>query len=191
MLQSALGRRRSKWTWRVALLTLMLGVAFAVAGVTLARGAGRTPRSVVTPASGGQAGVLPRVPVYEDAPLHGKGLQVRPYQIVNTGDGSGVLSGASLRHGKLRWSVWNGSEGLGRGDDWLDDCNPDCARGTFHAYPANIKVFRPRTLGGYYVFTRMTITYTRSTPYPGHRSWTSADQLFGGATLGWTPSNPG
>jgi len=65
---------RAGMTWT----TLMLGVAFAVAGVTLARGAGRTARSVVTPASGGQAGVLPRVPVYEDAPFHGKGLQVRP-----------------------------------------------------------------------------------------------------------------
>ena len=40
----------------------------------------------------------------------------------------------------------------------------------FTAYPATITVFRPRRVGGYEVFTRMTTTYSGARPpYPGFR----------------------
>jgi hypothetical protein len=43
---------------------------------------------------------------------------------------------------------------------------PDCAEGTFFAFRANIHVYRPREVGGYLLFTRMSVTYTGQRP-PG------------------------
>jgi hypothetical protein len=85
---------------------------------------------------------------------------VRPAQIVYTGDGSGVLGGFSgkgpyPRFGRLRWSMWNNRQAMGSGAVWLDDCQPDCADGTFHPYAVKVHAFRPQA--GH--FTRLTLRY--------------------------------
>jgi hypothetical protein len=95
----------------------------------------------------------------------GKNVLVRPGQIVYTGDGSGFLAGPGRggRHpkpGKLKWTSWTGSAALGSGDDWLNNCEPFCAAGSFSQHPVNIKLYRPRRMLGLQVFTRMALHYT-------------------------------
>lgn len=92
---------------------------------------------------------------------HGPPFAVRPAQIIYTGDGSGILGGFSgkgpLPHfGRLSWTLWNQHEALGHGAVWLDDCEPNCAQGTFHPYAAKVHAFGPQQ--GH--FTRLTLRYT-------------------------------
>lgn len=98
-------------------------------------------------------------------------LQVRPKIIVWTGDGSGLFAGRgrprpkTRSFGRLHWTEWRGkSEARAWGANWFDDCSPDCAGGTFTAYAVNLRAFRPAFLAGYYVFTRMTVTYAHGRP---------------------------
>src|SRR5919206_4619957 len=64
-------------------------------------------------------------------------LRVRPAKISYTGDGTGIVGGfdgTSARHpGHLRWLSYTRRDGRARGLLWLDDCEPSCAEGTFHA----------------------------------------------------------
>jgi len=56
--------------------------------------------------------------------------QVRPAKwVLACGDGNAYLTG-------LHWVRWSSSVGVARGTEHLNDCVPDCARGTFHATPA-------------------------------------------------------
>ncbi len=96
-------------------------------------------------------------------------LLVRPAQIIYTGDGSGVLGGFDGGRGKgfghLTWTRWTTGSAYGHGADWIDDCRPDCADGTFTAHKATVNAFRPR--GGR--FTRLTITSSdRGKPLVSH-----------------------
>ncbi len=84
-------------------------------------------------------------------------LLVRPAQIIYTGDGSGILGGFDGGKGKgfghLTWTRWTTGSAFGHGADWIDDCRPDCADGTFSAHAASLNAFAPR--GGH--FTRLTV----------------------------------
>jgi hypothetical protein len=84
-------------------------------------------------------------------------LLVRPAQIIYTGDGSGILGGFDGGKGKgfghLSWTRWTTGSALGHGADWIDDCRPDCADGTYAAHAATLNAFRPQ--GGH--FTRLTV----------------------------------
>lgn len=92
-------------------------------------------------------------------------FQVRPAWISYTGDGTGFIGGADgsgpAHPGHLHWGHYTRRQASARGVVWLDDCEPDCADGTFHARPARVHVFRPR----HGRFTRMTLKYR----YRGHR----------------------
>jgi hypothetical protein len=47
------------------------------------------------------------------------------------GDGNEVLAG-------LSWSRWSPGRAIARGMDWINNCEPDCARGTYHSYPVYV-----------------------------------------------------
>jgi hypothetical protein len=121
---------------RVLILGLGAIVALAVAGSALASG-------------------LPTL--LGNSPKGPEKLLVRPAQIIYTGDGSGILGGFDGGRGKgfghLRWTKWTTGSAFGHGADWMDDCRPDCADGTFTAHAATVNAFRPR--GGR--FTRLTV----------------------------------
>lgn len=96
-------------------------------------------------------------------PTENWGLQARPYVIDFTGDGSGYLGGfdghpftkAHPAYGRLRWTEYDAGEGRAWGAMWADNCNPDCATGTFTVYgKVYVHVYRPRNG----VFTRMTVS---------------------------------
>ncbi len=114
--------------------------------------------AVLLPGSALAAGTLPR--------LLGNNLKgpsellVRPAQIIYTGDGSGILGGFDGGKGKgfghLRWTRWTTGSAFGRGADWIDDCRPDCADGTYTGHAATVNAFAPSA--GH--FSRLTITTT-------------------------------
>ena len=94
--------------------------------------------------------------------------KVKPAQIVYTGDGSGLFAGAQRvskkNLGSIQWTKWNKKKALGSGANWLNDCKPNCAKGTYHGYAVTLKLTRPRHKSGFFVFTRMLVTYTGKLP---------------------------
>jgi hypothetical protein len=86
-------------------------------------------------------------------------FQVRPAWISYTGDGTGFIGGSDgsgpADPGHLRWRRYTHRQASARGVVWLNDCEPDCADGRFHARPAKVHVFRPR----HGRFTRLTLKY--------------------------------
>ena len=106
----------------------------------------------------------------------GGALKRRPATIIYTGDGSGLLAGRARsggqRFGHLHWTSWGYHSARAWGDDWVDNCNPSCAAGTFTGYHANVKLFRPELLGGRKVFTRLQVAYPGARPsYHHHSVW--------------------
>lgn len=119
-------------------------------------------------------------------------LQVRPLTISYTGDGTGYLGGRKsfprgLDRGGLHWISWGPRVADARGYAWLNNCRPDCARGSFHPYRARIRARRPR----HGLFTRLIIklryrggwvydhrslrhipaSYYEGERYPGYYEW--------------------
>jgi hypothetical protein len=91
-------------------------------------------------------------------------LQARPYIVVLSVDGSGLLGGLTGLHptestrgkpfGRLRWTTWNSTEGRAWGAEWINNCEPSCGQGTYRAYKAAVHVYDPGRSG---VFLRMTV----------------------------------
>jgi hypothetical protein len=140
-------------------------------------------------ASAAGAAALPGAVADGGTVKQGKNVLVRPKQIVYSGDGSGFLAGPGKagRHpkpGTLKWSSWTAGAALGSGDDWLNNCQPFCAAGTFSQHAVNVKLYRPRTTLRLSVFTRMTLHYTHGpNPFTHKSSETfklvkAASQLF-------------
>ena len=138
-------------TFAAAVLVVVLMTARAEAMATSLH---QTPR--VVSSSGG-------------APRYA-GFQWKLFRIVYSGDGAAFLGGVGSTFKHLVWTTWTTSQGRGSGADWHNSCVPDCADGTYFAYPATLTVYRPRRVGGYLLFTRMTTAYTGARPpYPGYR----------------------
>ena len=58
-------------------------------------------------------------------------MKTEPTQIVTTGDGSSYVK-------NLTWSGWGSATATGTGTLEIDNCNPNCAQGTFTGYPATV-----------------------------------------------------
>lgn len=123
--------------------------------------------------SGAQATPLhrtPRVVVFDAVTARPGYLKWKPASIVYSGDGAAFLAGTGSTFNHLVWTTWTSRQGIARGSDWHNDCVPACADGKDTGYPAIIRVYRPRHVGGYLLFTRITTTYTGAhPPYPGYR----------------------
>lgn len=121
---------------------------------------------VLVAAPGAVAGGLPKLPSTIGPP--GKGdLQVKPSSIVYSGDGSAFLAGAKKsnhRDKPLKWSSWTATGAHGSGFNWLNNCKPNCAAGTFRAFPVKLHAYRARRVHGHRIFTRLKVTYTGAEP---------------------------
>ncbi len=73
----------------------------------------------------------------------------------------------------LTWSAWRPSVAIGQGTLLLNNCTPDCAGGTFVAYPgATVRLSAPfRTFSGYQ-FTTIAYSYHDPSAPGGVRSFT-------------------
>jgi hypothetical protein len=61
----------------------------------------------------------------------GQYMAVKPAMITTSGDGSAYVD-------KITWSSWGGSRAAGSGTLEINNCNPNCARGTYTGYPATV-----------------------------------------------------
>jgi hypothetical protein len=141
-------------------------------------------------ASSAGAAALPSAVADGGTVTQGKNVLVRPKQIVYTGDGSGFLAGPGKagrrpKPGKLKWSSWTSGAALGTGDDWLNNCEPFCAAGTFSQHAVKITLFRPRTLLKLLVFTRMRLVYTHGANPFTHKSSETLKLAPAGKQLFW------
>jgi hypothetical protein len=159
------------------------GVAVVATLIALACGVGAPAAS---------AAALPVSPVYLNASSAYEGLRVRPATITYTGDGTGLLGGAKVRtpSASIAWSQWTATRAFGSGFNQLNDCIPYCAHGHFHGYPVGIEMWRPRSLGGLLVFTRMTITYKARRPRGEPPHYTFTDTYRPGASGGYSWGPP-
>ncbi|MFV0132147.1 hypothetical protein ACLGIH_02580 [Streptomyces sp. HMX87] len=87
--------------------------------------------------------------------------EVRPEAfLIACGDGNSRLE-------SLDWSRWDRHAAVARGVNLVNDCEPYCAAGTFHAYPVTVRLDRPGTWEkdpDERHWTRMTLTYTDGRP---------------------------
>ena len=93
-------------------------------------------------------------------------MEVRPKTIGVSGDGSGFVTA-------LVWSDWGSPRATATGTLKVDDCNPDCASGTYTSYPATVTLAGLKPYGtGLEAYStivvqspaaNLTYTYTRDT----------------------------
>jgi hypothetical protein len=79
---------------------------------------------------------------------------------------------ANFRVRGISWSSWTGQEATGRGTALVNDCDPNCAAGTFRRYPIRLRAFRPRETGSCVpgsLFTRLAWRFPQAKP-PGPRT---------------------
>lgn len=147
----------------------------------------------VHPAKAPASTSLPLSPVFLDATRASEGLQVEPATITYTGDGTGFLGGADVRDKSsgIEWTQWTARTALGTGFDQLDNCEPDCADGTYTGYRVRIEMWRPLALANTLVFTRMTIFFLRHTPPNAPHHYTFTDTRTTGRYGGYSWGPPG
>jgi hypothetical protein len=107
------------------------------------------------------------------------------------GPWSGTYRGwshAPKRFPPIAWTSWTTSQADGVGAWVAGDCKPSCVQGTFRAYPVRLVEWRPRSLQGQRVFTRLRWTYMGSLAAGMPRSVTADAQYEGGGVWGWNPS---
>ena len=84
--------------------------------------------------------------------------QVKPAQIiVACGDGGFYLS-------KIHWTSWSAKGAMGTGLGNANDCNPNCAAGHFHTYPARVSLTAAKTCHGRTELTKLSWTFTGARP---------------------------
>ena len=148
---------------RFAAIALSATALVAVSGPFAARAATEQGAADETGASAASS-----VAVYDCA----NQPQVRPTTFDFFCDGSGSFTG-------LRWSTWNASVAAATGVQYVDNCTPNCAHGTWSH----------RT---------MDLIFWRSVPvkgHPGERGYTQMTVLYPGHAIGsgntYTSAPPG
>jgi hypothetical protein len=97
------------------------------------------------------------------------GFGVRPKTPLHlSGDSTVYFAGAGGFGGRratrsVSWTSWNAHAAVGRGALYLNNCEPDCARGKFIGYPGTLRAFsvKPRIFVGFVgsKFVRIAITF--------------------------------
>ncbi|MHB1468450.1 MAG: hypothetical protein ACYCSI_03360 [Solirubrobacteraceae bacterium] len=103
-----------------------------------------------------------------------------------------LIGGPSVKSGcnDIASSIWTARRASGKGFEQVNDCRPSCARGGYHGYCVRIELWRPRSVAGQLVFTRMTTFFAKRTAPGDPRHYTFTDLHVGGAKgggFGWGP----
>jgi hypothetical protein len=64
--------------------------------------------------------------------------------------------------GSIHWTSWAMTNAIGTASHNINNCEPDCADGTFSTFPVQVTLSVPATLEGVLVFTVITMTPTSS-----------------------------
>jgi hypothetical protein len=67
-------------------------------------------------------------------------MEIRPKQITTSGDGSGYVK-------DLAWSNWGAPQATATGVMELNNCQPNCAQGTYTGYPATVTLAGLKSYG--------------------------------------------
>ena len=111
------------------------------------------------------ASAAPSVAVYDCS----NQPQVRPSSFVYFCDGSGAFT-------KLRWSTWNASAATATGVQYVDNCEPNCAHGTWSHQTVDLIFWRSEPVKGHpgeRGYSQMTVLYPGK-PTGSHNTYTSA-----------------
>jgi hypothetical protein len=78
---------------------------------------------------------------------------------------------------RLHWRSFGGATARGSGQYYVNDCTPNCAAGTFHAFPIDVVLSNARPCpDGRDDYRGATISFTSTRP-PGQRSARSRQAL--------------
>jgi eukaryotic-like serine/threonine-protein kinase len=77
-------------------------------------------------------------------------LKTEPAQIIVSGDGSAFITG-------LTWTGWGLSSATGAGTLKLDNCNPNCAQGSYTDYQATVILSKLTGYGGGAAYATMAV----------------------------------
>jgi hypothetical protein len=77
-------------------------------------------------------------------------MKTRPTALFPSGDGSLYFNG-------ITWRGWGTGTATGTGTAHANNCQPDCAQGTFSAYPATITLTDPKPWRGEMAYTQETV----------------------------------
>jgi hypothetical protein len=143
--------RARRWAKSMRATLAVLALALAVAG-----GASAAAAAGAAHASGQQATLLGTSQSFKSF-----GFQVRPEILPLSGDGTVFVGGHGwkargrriLKFGAVQWTSFGGSEATGLGLLWLNDCQPNCAEGSFRHSSAAVTASAVR--GGHY--TRLKV----------------------------------
>ncbi len=94
----------------------------------------------------------------------------RHYIVIACGDGNLYLNG-------LQWRYWHQYDARGHGYLVANDCDPSCAEGHFHRYPARFHLTRARADHGHFVFHHVRVRFTGNRP--AHPRYLEGLQLVG------------
>jgi hypothetical protein len=80
---------------------------------------------------------------------------------------------ANYELASLAWSSWGSPAARAIGIARANDCTPNCAAGSFHAWPVSVRADRPTSCGGKRIYLRLTVSYggKLQTGHPRHEVW--------------------
>jgi hypothetical protein len=90
----------------------------------------------------------------------GDSARFKPHGIIIT------CADANYRLRRLHWRKWSDRVAKGRGQAYVNDCDPFCAAGHFHSYPVKVRLSRVGSCatGPRRQFLRVLIHYTHARP---------------------------
>jgi len=134
-----------------------------------------TPSTIATTSTTG-ASVLPGAPPCEQDIAGANVPSIRPGLIfVGCATSNEYLN-------SITWTSWAGMGATGSGTDNVNNCEPNCASGTYTRFPVMVSLTDPTNLGGLIVFTTISMIPTTSIGQP---KTVTADHLYG--AWGWVP----
>ncbi|MFL5853963.1 MAG: hypothetical protein ACJ76T_08780 [Solirubrobacteraceae bacterium] len=77
--------------------------------------------------------------------------------VVACGDGNNRLA-------RIKWESYGTDAASGTATAVVNDCEPNCAAGTFHHFRAVVTLNKPKDCGRYRQFTRLVERFTDETP---------------------------
>jgi hypothetical protein len=113
------------------------------------------------------AGASPAQAVRHGAPAHAQAVKqtrvvanctrlvVKPRRVVVT------CADGNIYVVFRQYASWTKTAAVGGGAYWINDCKPSCAGGTFHRYPARLRLGRPVHTKAGMVFSRLQVRYTK------------------------------
>jgi len=105
------------------------------------------------------APVLPRTVIFTCGVGHAGSSTIGPGEAVpRPSDIVLTCADAGISLIRLAWRDWGAARAVAAGIRRQNDCEPDCADGHFHNYPARVVAYAPGIVAGRRAYTRLEVT---------------------------------